>query len=329
VSAMRRRHVIVLGGAGLVGVPVSQAQARRHRIAFLGGIVPDATALSTQVEPLREGLRELGYVEGQNIEIHYRWAEGKPERLAGLASELLSLKPDVIVASAPGPTQTAKAATTTVPIVAVGVDNPVEMGLAAEFARPGGNITGISSFGSELVAKRLQLLKEIAPQTRRVAVLMNPDNVPRSIVEPTMRRFEKTLGLPIQLVEARGPEQFDAAFAAIKSEGADGLLVFADSAFWTHRARLHELVAKHRLPSIWGAGAYLDGGGLASYQSDWPALFRRSASLVDLILKGTKPAVIPFEQATKLELVINLKAAQAMGLTVPSALLVAADKVIR
>jgi putative ABC transport system substrate-binding protein len=172
-------------------------------------------------------------------------------------------------------------------------------------------------------------MKELVPTMRRVAVLMNPATTTRPELEATLARFERTLGVPILLVEARTPGQFDAAFDEIARQRADGVLVLADATFWTHRERLQELVAKHRLPSVWGGRDYLPPNGLASYQSDFPAIFRRGAAMVDRILKGAKPAVMPFEQAAKLELVINLKAAQALGLTVPQSLLVAADEVIR
>lgn len=220
--------------------------------------------------------------------------------------------------------------TTTTPILAVAVDNPVEMGLAADFARPGGNITGISSFSGELVAKRLELLKALVPTIRRAAVLMNPATiVSRASFERLLARFEKTLNLAIVLVDASGPEQFDDVFDAMARDRVDGVLILSDSTFWIHRARLHALVEKHRLPSVWGHRDYLEGGGLASYQSDFPTMFRRAAAMADRLLKGATPADTPFEQATKLDLAINMKAAQAMGIAVPPSLLIAADHVIR
>jgi putative ABC transport system substrate-binding protein len=299
------------------------------RVGFLGGIAPDASTQRAALDPFRQGLRDLGYLAGQNLEIHYRWAEGQPDRLPALAAELLALNLDVLVTMGPGPAFAAKAATTAVPVVATVVDNPVLVGLIADFSRPGGNVTGISSFGSELVAKRLQLLKELVPAIRRVAILMNPATTTRASMEELLREFGRQMGLSIQLLEARTPDQFTAAFDAMARERAEGILVLADATFWTHRARLHDLVAKSRLPSVWGHRDYLIGGGLASYQADYPPIFKRAAAMVDAIAKGAKPAVTPFEQATKLELVINLKSAKELGISVPQSLLVAADDVIR
>jgi putative ABC transport system substrate-binding protein len=326
--SMGRRQTLFTAAAWLAAPLTALAQPRKLRIGFLGGISPDATTQRIALDPFRRALRELGYVEGQNLDIHFRWAEGQPDRLTGLAAELVGLEPAVIVAWGPGPAFAAKRATTTVPVVAAGVDTPVEAGLVADFVRPGGNVTGISSLGGEVVAKRLQLLKELVPSLRRAAVLMNPATVSRAVLDPGMRDAERRLGVPIQVFEARTPEQFDAAFEAMRREGCDGVLVFADATFWAHRARIHELLAKQRLPAIMGGRDWLEGGGLASYQVDWEAIFRRAAGMVDAIAKGAKPAVTPFEQATKLELVISLRTAKALGITVPQSLLVSADHVI-
>ena len=326
---MRRRQAFAIGAALLAGLPAAFGQPRVRRIGFLGGTSLDAGMRRNALEPFLQGLREHGQVEGENVKIRYAWAEGKPDRLPALAAQLLALDLDVLVTAGPGPALIAKKATTTVPVVALAVDNPVDMGLATDFARPGGNVTGISSYSGELVAKRLQLLKDLVPSVQRVAVLANPDTVVRAQLERALERFGRSLGLSLPVMEASAPEQFEAAFDHMKRERADGVLVLADATFWTHRGRLHELVKRHRLPSVWGHRDYLEGGGLASYQSDFPALFRRGGALVDRILKGARPADTPFEQATKLDLAINLKAAQAMGITVPPALLIAADHVIR
>ena len=328
-SDRRRRRLLCVTAIGSAVPHWAFGQSRKWRIAFLGGVAPDASVTRNAIEPFRQGLREAGYVEGQNLVLHFRWAEGKPDRLPGLAAELMQLDPDLLVTMGPAPAMLARSTITQVPVVALVVDNPVEIGLVTDFARPGGNITGISSFGLELIAKRLQLIKELVPTLRRVAVLMNPATTTRSVFEVALAQFERTLGLPTVLIEARGPEQFDAAFDQMARQGVQGVVVVADATFWTHRERLHELVAKHRLPSVWGHRDYLSPNGLASYQSDFPAIFRRGAGMVDRILKGAKPAVTPFEQATKLDLVINLKAAQALGITVPPALLVSADDVMR
>ena len=293
--------------------------------------MPDAVLMRNSVEPFKGALRSLGYVEGQNLELHLRFAEGQPDRLPGLAAELLALNPDILVTMGPRPSRVAQAATTTLPIVATVVDNPIDMGLITDFARPGGNITGISSFGGELIAKRLQLLKELVPAIERVALLQNPVTAPvtRARTEESLKTWGQSLGMRILLFEASTPEQFEPAFDEMRRERVQGILVVADATFGRYQARLHELVLQQRLPSIWGHRDYLKDGGLASYQSDFPAVFRSAASMVDRILKGAKPAVTPFEQASKLELVINLKTAQALGLTVPQSLLVAADDVIR
>jgi putative ABC transport system substrate-binding protein len=326
--ALRRRQALSIAAAWLAGPLTARAQPRKVRIGFLGGISPDAPAQRTALEPFRRTLRELGYVEGQNLELHFRWAEGQPDRLPGLAAELVRLDPDVIVTMGPGPAFAAKRATAIVPVVATIVDTPVENGLIADFVRPGGNVTGISSLGGEVFAKRLQLLKELVPSTRRVGVLMNPATTSRTLLDQGLPNVERRLGLPIRVFEARAPEQFEGAFDAMKREGCDGVLVFADATFWAHRARLHELLAKHRLPAVLGGRDWLEGGGLASYQVDFPEIFKRAAAMADAIVKGAKPAVTPFEQATKLELVLNLRTAKALGITVPQSVLVSADHVI-
>jgi len=327
MSATRRR-AFCIGAAWLMRPMTVPAQPRKLRVGFLGGITPDAATSRIALDPFRQALRELGHVEGKNLEIHFRWAEGQPDRLPGLAAELARLEPDVIVAMGPGPAVAAKRATTTIPVVAAAVDNPVETGLVTDFVRPGGNVTGISSMGGEVFAKRLQLLKELVPSLRRVAVLMNPATASRALLDAGIADKERRLGVPIRVFEARTPDEFEAAFDAMTRDGCDGILVFADATFWAHRARIHALLAKYRLPAVLGGRDWLEGGGLASYQVDFPVIFRRAAGMADAIVKGAKPAVTPFEQATKLELVINLRSAKALGVTVPQSLLVSADHVI-
>jgi len=308
---------------------IAQPAGRIARIGFIGGTARDS--LSTWVDPLRQGLRELGYVEGQNFTIEFRWQEGKQERLPGLLAELISLAPDVLVTIGPRAAVVAKDATTTIPVVALGVDDPVAAGLAVSHARPGRNITGLSGAFQGILEKRLQLMKDIVPAARRFAVLLNPFSYGRAGIEKDLQKanLEGVLGVHVMVLEARGPDDFDAAFATMARERVDAVAVLADSTYWTHRARLGELCTKHRLPSVWGGAGYLDAGGLVSYQGDFAATARRSASFIDKILKGTKPGDIPFEQATKLELVVNLKAAKALGLTIPQSVLVGADEVIQ
>jgi putative ABC transport system substrate-binding protein len=280
------------------------------------------------VGPFREGLRDLGYVGNQNIVIDFRSAEGKNERLPALAKELVQTKVDVLVAAFPAAALAAKAATQEIPIVATSVDNPVDMGLARTMTRPGGNITGISGWAGELVEKRLQLLRDLVPTVPLIGILFNPDaGVTRAGLESGIGRWERTLGIRIRAYEARGPGDFDGVFAALARDGVGGLVVLADGNTYTHRKELNDLCLQKRMPSVWGGRDFLTGGGLASYQSDFPAMFRRAATLVDYILKGQKPADIPFEQATKLELIVDKRATKALGIAVPQALLVSADEV--
>ena len=326
---MRRRTVVV----GLLAWPVgsiAQPAGRMARIGFIGGSAPDLAVLRAWVEPLRQGLRELGYVEGQNFTIEFRWSEGKQERIPGMLAELIALAPDVLVTLGPRVATLAKDATTTIPIVALGVDDPVAAGLAVSLARPGRNITGLSGAFQGILEKRLQLMKDIVPAARRFAVLSNPFSYGRADLEQYLQKenFQGVLGVQVIVLEARGPDDFDDAFATMARERVDAVAVLGDSTFWVHRARLGALCTKHRLPSVWAGGGYLDAGGLVSYQGDFTAMARRSASFVDKILKGTKPGDIPFEQSTKLELVVNLKAAKALGLTIPRSVLVGADEVI-
>ena len=325
---MRRRTVLLVGLLALPMEAITQPAGRVARIGFVGASAPDPAVLRTWVEPLRLGLRELGYVEGRNFSIEFRWSEGKPERLPGLIAELIALAPDVLVTIGPRVAVLAKDATTTISVVALGVDDPVVAGLAVSHARPGRNITGLSAAFQGILEKRLQLMKEILPAARRFAVLSNPFTYGRAGIEKDMQNFEGVLGVRVIVVDARGPDDFDAAFATMARERVDAVAVLGDSAFWVHRARIGELCTKHRLPSVWPAAGYLDAGGLFSDQGDFAAMTRRSASFIDKILKGTKPGDIPFEQSTKLELVVNLKAAKALGLKVPQSVLVGADEVI-
>ena len=307
---------------------MGQIVGRKPRIGFLTDAPLDQVWQRAALEPFRRGLRELGYLEGQNIVLEIRSAAGKRERMKPLVSELLQLDLDVLVTAFPTAALAAKEATRTLPIVAAAVDNPLLTGLAATLARPGGNVTGISGFAGELVAKRLQLVRELVPSLRRVGILFNPDAVPRDQLEPALAEWERLLGAQIRIYEARGPNDFEGAFAAMARDGVGGLVVLADANTYVNRVRLNELCLQRRMPSVWGGRDWLTGGALASYQSDYPAIFRRAATLVDYILKGQKPAEIPFEQASKLELIVDKRAAKALGITVPQALLLAANEVI-
>jgi len=327
---MKRRWLI---GAGLAitaarHVAWAQPMGRKPRIGWLSAATPDPATLRMQVDPFRHGLRALGWIEGQNLApIEFRWAEGRFERLPALLDELLRLDLGLLVTTSPRPAMLAKeVAPKTLSIVALAVDDPVQMGLAPSIARPGGNITGISAAFDGLVERRLQLLKDIVPAARRFAIVFNPASVPT--LATVLPKWEAGLGIAISLAEVRGPDDVDPAFAALVKQSVNGIVFFADAMIYSQRAKLGELCLKHRLPSVWGGGAYLDAGGLASYQGDWPAMFRRGAALVDKVLRGTKPGEIAFEQGTKLELVVNQKGARALGITIPHSVLVSADEVI-
>jgi putative ABC transport system substrate-binding protein len=305
-----------------------QPTGKVHRIGYLSG--GSATASPRFVEAFRQGLRDLGWVEGQKIVIDYRFAEGRFDRLPDLAAELVRLKMEVIVAGPTPPAVAAKNAAGTIPIVMVGVGDPVGQGLIASLARPGGNVTGLSfSVGSETFGKGLELLKETVPEVRRVAILSNPANASHALAIENAKAAARSLGVWLQLLEARGPEEFDDAFASMAKERVAALLVLTDPVFFLHRARLADLATKSRLPSMHGGREYVEAGGLMSYGPSFLDLWRRAATYVDKILKGAKPADLPVEQPTKFELVINLKTAKALGLTVPQSLLIRADEVIQ
>ena len=328
---MKRREFIAAVGAGLLAAPLvagAQQAGRVHRIGYLtGGLSTDRPHL---IEAFRQGLRELGWVEGQNIVIEYRYAEGRFDRLPDLAAELVRLKVDIIVAVATPASAAAKNATGTIPIVGISLGDPVGTGLIASLARPGGNITGVSySVGVETIGKGLELLNEIVPNVRWVAILSNPGNPLHAPAVRDLKVAARSLGEQLQLLDARGPTEFDGAFAAMAKERVGGLFVVADTMFNLHRARLVELAAKSRLPAAYGTRDAVESGGLMSYGPSLPDLFERGATYVDKILKGAKPADLPVEQPTKFELVINLKTAKALGLTIPETLLATADEVIQ
>ena len=280
-------------------------------------------------EAFRQGLRKLGYVEGQNIILVFPSGEVKPERLPHLAAELVSLKVDVIVAAAIVAVQTAKEATKTIPIVMPVASDAVETGLVASLARPGGNITGLTLISSQLSGKRLELLKEVVPRLSRLAVLSNPTS---AAVPPQMRETEVTaraLGVQLQPLEVRGPDDFERVFQAATKERAGALITLDDALLFTQRTRIVKLAAKSRLPAIYGFREFVDAGGLMSYAANTSDMYRRAAAFVDKILKGAKPADLPVEQPTKFEFVINLKAAKQIGLTIPPNVLTRGDKVIK
>jgi putative ABC transport system substrate-binding protein len=274
------------------------------------------------------GLRDLGYVDGQTILVEYRHADWQLDRLPALAAELVRLKPDVLVTYTTSGALAAKAATTTIPIVVYAGDL-VRQGIVESLARPGGNITGLQSFGPEIHGKHLALLKEAAPQTTRVAVLVNPANPAWNGMPGDVEAEARALGLQLQRVEVRGPAAFDDAFASMVHSRADALWIADDALFNRHRNRLLHLAVTHRLPTVSAERPYAEAGSLIAYSHSHPEMLRRAATYVDKILKGAKPGDLPVERPLKFELVINLKTAQALGLTIPPPLLFQADEVIR
>jgi putative ABC transport system substrate-binding protein len=298
------------------------------KVPRLGFLSP--TSDDSRVEAFRQGLRELGYIEGQNIAIEYRWADGKFDRLPDLALELVRLKVDVVVAVVTQASLAAKMATGTIPVVMIGVSDPVGSGLVVSLARPGANITGTSSMTAEIIGKQLELIKETLPKISRVAALWNPAN---PIFQAIQRRetevAARALGMQLQFVEARAPDEIDRAFARVAKERMRALLVLNDPVFTAQRKQIADLSAKHRFPTVSGTREYTEVGGLMAYGPSFPDMYRRAAYYVDRILKGTKPADLPVEQPLKFVIIIILKTATRIGLTIPPNVLARADKVIR
>ena len=305
----------------------AQQPARVPRIGFLSAV--PLSNMSARVEALRQGLRELGYVEGQNIVIEYRFAEGKPDQVSHNAAELVRLKVDAIVTGGATDTRAAKKATSTIPIVMAFDSDPVGSGFVASLARPGGNITGLSSLTPEITGKQLELLKDIVPSLSRVAILwtsIEPGNA------QTLKETEgaaRALGLRLQYLEVQSSDDLQSAFKTATRERSQALVVLRNPVFGPHRTQLVGLVAKSRLPVMFPRKDYVEAGGLISYGASDTDLFRRAAIYVDKILKGAKPADLPVEQPTKFEFFINLKTAKQIGLTIPPNVLARADRVIR
>jgi putative ABC transport system substrate-binding protein len=313
-------------GIGLVVPPVvvyAQPAAKvHHRIAILGN------QDSAPWEAFRQGMRDLGYVDGRNISIESRWSEGKTDRLPAFAIELVALRPDVIVASGTQAIRAAKQATTTIPIVMAVSSYPDKIGLVESLAHPGGNVTGLSNFAPALNGKRLELLKEIAPNVSRVAFIWNP----ASPVEPFSYRellaAAPAAGMEILSVEGRSPAELPTAFAAVTSNGAQALMAIGNPVNYKGRQLIADFALRRRIPSVFATSVFVEAGGFMSYAPSWDDLFRRAATYVDKILKGANPGELPVEQPAKFELVINLKTAKAIGLTVPRSILLRADRII-
>jgi putative ABC transport system substrate-binding protein len=330
---VRRREFIALVGGAIAwptGGSAQQQTGTVHRIGYLSlGSANFGLATSPLLDAFRKGLRDRGWVEGQNIIIEYRFAEGQYERLPGLAEELVRLKVDLIVASPTPPALAAKNATERIPIVGIAFDNPIQHGLVASLARPKTNVTGLSyGVGPEIFGKDLELLRELIPEVRHVAVLSNPASPNHAPMMSNAKIAAASLGLELLFVDARGPDEFDGAFAAMIKERVGALFVFGDPMFSVHRARLADLAVQKRLPSMHTNRLHVEAGGLMCYGPSFSDLWRRAATYVDKIFKGAKPADLPVEQPTKFELVINVKTAKALGLIVPPSLLARADEVI-
>jgi len=324
-----RRKLLVALGAGALAAPLTsfaQQKGKVWRIGFLGST--PASGFARQVEALRAGLRDLGYVEGKNLVIEYRWAEGNFELLPQLAAELVRLKVDVIVTHGNQGIIAAKNATSTLPIVMATSPDPVALGFVASLARPGGNITGMTGINPEVAAKRLELLKDAFPRTKQVAVLFNPDNPGYiRLVFPAMEATSKSLKLELRQFAVRGPGEFGSAFAAMVKGRVDAVVITDDAVLTANVGAIANLAAKIRLPSV-GTSEFAEAGGLMAYGANRLELFRRAAYFVDRILKGAKPADLPVEQATRFETILNLKTAKALGLQFPQAVLARADRVI-
>jgi putative tryptophan/tyrosine transport system substrate-binding protein len=327
---MRRREFITLvGGAAVAWALPAQAQQPAPTLRRLGYLFSFAPAEGNHLwEACRLGLRQFGYLEGRGIVLEPRWADGHHERLPSLAAELVRLKVDIIIAAATPATLAAMAATQEIPIVMVGIGDPVTSGLIASLARPGGNVTGLSLMAAELSGKRLELLAKLMSSVPRVAVVINPENPAHSVYLDQTRAVALDKGVELQSFKARNPREIEDVFAEALRNRIAALIVFDDPVIWSHRVQIVGLAAKQNLPVIYGYREFVDAGGLMSYGPDRVAHYRRSAYYVDKILRGTKPADMPVEQPTKFDLIVNLKTARALGLTVPQSLLATADEVV-
>jgi putative tryptophan/tyrosine transport system substrate-binding protein len=325
---MRRREFIsLLGGAAAWPLGArAQQPAKVYRIGFLGNST--AVLEADLVGPFREGLRDLGYVEGQNILMEYRWAEGEYERFPALTAELIALRVDVIVTAGTPASLAVQKAATSIPLVMVAVGDPVATGLVASLGRPGGNITGLTSISSEMAGKRLELLREVVPKLSHVAVLWNAASPIQVIDERETRAAAQALGMKMLSLGVRSREEIEDALTTMVREQPGALLVLADRLFLHHRTSIMDFAAQRRLPGVHAYRELVEAGGLMSYGPSYADMHRRAASYVDRILKGSKPADLPVQAPVKFELVINLKAANALGLAIPAMLLGRADEVI-
>ena len=302
-------------------------QAKVARIGFLGNSTSELEA--NLIGPFREGLRELGYIEGKNIAIEWRWAEGKYERFPGLIAELIGSKAELIVTAGTPASLAVKKATTTIPLVMIAVGDPVGSGLIASLAHSRGNVTGLTSISPELDGKRLELLREVVPNISHVAVMWNPTSPLQVVAEKATRAAAQPMGIRILSLGVHADEQFDHAFATIRKEKPGALLVLADRLFLHNRARIMEFAIHNRLPGVHAYVELVEGGGLMSYGPSYSGMHKRAAYYVDKILKGTNPADLPIEAPAKFELVVNIKAAKQIGVSIPPSVLYRADRVIK
>jgi putative ABC transport system substrate-binding protein len=327
---MKRRAFLGTMGLGLLAAPLAVEAQQGGKLYRIGMLETRSTVTNAaNIEAFRQGLLELGYKEGQNFEIVYRSSNGRVERFPGLASELVRLKVDVILTRGTPAAVAAKSATRTIPVVMAASADPVGSGIVASLGRPGGNVTGLSSVDTDVYAKRVELLREMLPKLARVAAIFNMGN---PVIPPQWNAVEasaRSLGIKAQLLDVRRPEDLGRAFEAAAKRRAEALVVGIDGVTQGNLRTIAGLAAKQRLPSIYGAKEYVDFGGLITYGASDLHMYHRAATYVDKILKGAKPADLPVEQPTTFELVINLKTAKALGLTIPESLLLRADQVIR
>jgi ABC-type uncharacterized transport system substrate-binding protein len=328
---VERRAFLAGTGAILLATPLAAQAQQAGKIARIGYLTTNLAANPQQREAFLQGLRDLGYIESRNLVIEYRSAEGNLDRFPGLAAELVALKVEVIVAASTPPALAAKRATSTIPVVFAAAADAVASGLVTSLAHPGGNVTGLSFLAPELVGKCLEQLKQAVPRVSRVAVLSHPGALGERTERDMLKRAEVTargLGVRLQFLEARRPDDFDKAFSEMNKGRAGALTVLTSIMLFDERRRLVDLATKNRLPAVYPWREAVDAGGLMAYGANLNDLYRRAATYVDKILKGAKPADLPVEQPTKFELVINLKTAKALGLTIPPSLLQRADQVI-
>jgi len=326
----RRRFVAIMGGTLLSapsGLLAQQRRGKMFQVGYVGNSTPSAEA--NLVEAFRLGLRERGWTEGKDIVVHFRWAEGRNDRIAGIIAEFVEFKVDVIVTSGILAALAAKKATSVIPVVMAGAGDPVNMGVVASLSRPGGNITGLSALYTDLEGKRLEILRELVPKMSRLAVLTNPDNPFTRLTLKTALGAAESQRLRAQVHEVRAADEFERVFAAIAKARPDALAVLADRPFFfSNRARIVQLAAQHRLPAIYPFPEFVEEGGLVYYGPSFVGMFRGAANYVDKILRGARPGDLPIEQPTKFELTINLKAARALGVRIPQSVLLRADRVI-